>query len=180
MATAEQAPPSGAIDVNRDSSITNALNKLLARVYSLDWTAIFYVVLFIAAILTRFIGLGDRVMSHDESLHTKYSYDLYKQGIFQHTPLMHGPILFHFVAFFYFLFGDSDFSARMYPAVLGILMVMMPKFLFSKWLGKRGAMIASLLLLISPMVLFHNRYIREDTPSIFYTLLMVWAIFQCK
>src|SRR5262249_12932660 len=38
-------------------------------------------------------------------------------------------------------------------------------------------MVASIGLFISPMVLFHNRYIREDTPSIFYTLLMVYAIF---
>src|SRR5690606_39940128 len=58
-----------------------------------------------------------RVMSHDESLHTRYSYSLYADGNFQHTPLMHGPILFHVTAFFYFLFGDNDFTARLYPAI---------------------------------------------------------------
>src|SRR5258708_8729346 len=53
----------------------------------------------------------------------------------------------------------------------------MPRLLFSRWLGKLGSAVASVLLLISPMVLFHNRYIREDTPSIFFTLLMVYAFF---
>src|SRR5258707_14879193 len=155
----------------------NPLNSLLARAYTLNWELIFYVGLFVAAVLTRFVNLGDRVMSHDESLHVKYSLDLERSGNFQHTPLMHGPLLFHMTALMYFLFGDSDFSARLYPAILGIIMVFMPLLLFKRWLGKIGAAIASVLLLISPFVLYHNRYIREDTPSIFFTLIMVYGIF---
>ncbi len=174
MATIEQAPPTH--DVT-SIDVSSPLQNLLARAYALDWVTIFYVTVFVLAVLTRFINLGDRVMSHDESLHVKFSYDLWKTGVFQHTPLMHGPVLFHMTALMYTLFGDSDFSGRLYPAILGIIMVMMPKLLFERWLGRRGAMVASILLLISPMVLFHSRYIREDTPSIFFTLLMVYGIF---
>src|SRR5262245_32578061 len=161
MATIEQTPPAQVAD---ESNLVNPLNSLLARVYTLNWEAIYYVVLFGAAVLTRFTNLGDRVMSHDESLHTKYSWDLYTRGDFAHTPLMHGPLLFHMTALMYFLFGDNDFSARLYPAILGVILVFMPKLLFERWLGKRGAAVTSLMLLISPMILFHNRYIREDTP----------------
>ena len=175
MATFEQYPseqqPLSA------AGVSNALNSLLARVYTLNWELIFYVGIFILAVATRFVNLGDRVMSHDESLHTKYSHDLYKQGLFQHTPLMHGPVLFHMTALAYFLFGDSDFSARLYPAVLGVIMVLMPKLLFGRWLGKFGAMAASVFILISPMLLYHHRYIREDTPAIFFTMLMAYAVF---
>jgi uncharacterized protein (TIGR03663 family) len=175
MATIEQAPPPVAVEP--EAPVASPLSNLMTRLYAIDWVTVYYVGIFIAAILTRFIGLGDRVMSHDESLHVKYSYDLYKGNGFQHTPLMHGPLLFHMTALMYFLFGDSDFSARLYPAILGIIMVLMPWLLFQRWLGKRGAMVASFMLLISPMILFHNRYIREDTPSIFFSLLMVYAIF---
>ncbi|MEP7286762.1 MAG: flippase activity-associated protein Agl23 [Chloroflexota bacterium] len=179
MATIEQVPPmlSPAPEPSDAEPIINPLNSLLARAYTLNWEMIFYITLFIVTILTRFVNLGDRVMSHDESLHVKYSYDLYKSGNFQHTPLMHGPVLFHMTALMYFLFGDSDFSARLYPAILGTMMVFFPKLLFERWLGKLGSIVATVLLLISPMVLYHNRYIREDTPSIFFTLLMVYAIF---
>src|SRR5438477_1045804 len=107
MATIEQAPPSpnaGQSPVEASSS-ANPLNSLLARAYTLNWELIFYVGLFVAAVLTRFVNLGDRVMSHDESLHVKYSLDLEKSGNFQHTPLMHGPLLFHMTALMYFLFG---------------------------------------------------------------------------
>src|SRR5215470_8182512 len=175
MATIEQAPPVSVSNSEREA--LGPLNYLLAQVYALNWELIFYTVLFVVAVLTRFVNLGDRVMSHDESLHTNYSFGLWQTGKFEHTPLMHGPVLFHATALMYLLFGPSDFTARLYPAILGIIMVLMPRLLFSRWLGKFGAMVASVLLFISPMVLFHNRYIREDTPSIFFTLLMVYAIF---
>ncbi|HLY26218.1 MAG TPA: flippase activity-associated protein Agl23, partial [Aggregatilineales bacterium] len=167
----------GAEAPHADVEIFSPLDRLLARAYALNWEHIFYVVMFVMAVLTRFVNLGDRVMSHDESLHVNYSYGLYHDGHFEHTPLMHGPLLFHMTALSFFLFGDSDFSGRIYPALLGVIMVLMPRLLFGRWLGKLGSAVASILLLISPMVLFHNRYIREDTPSIFFTLLMVYAFF---
>ncbi|PJF42057.1 MAG: hypothetical protein CUN50_05530, partial [Candidatus Thermofonsia Clade 1 bacterium] len=179
MATLDQAPLYKQPEESEASSRSAAelLNSALARIYTLNWELIFYVAIFAIAAFTRFVNLGDRVMSHDESLHTKYSHDLYQQGVFQHTPLMHGPVLFHATALAYFLFGDSDFSARLYPAILGVIMVLMPKLLFERWLGKFGAMAASVLILISPMLLFHHRYIREDTPAIFFTMLMAYAVF---
>ena len=90
----------------------NPLNRWLTRVFPFNWETIIYIVILILAIFTRFYLLGDRVMSHDESLHTKFSWDLYSNGVFQHTPLMHGPILFHMTALNYFLFGDNDFTTR--------------------------------------------------------------------
>ncbi len=98
------------------------LSRWLARAVSVNWVTVVYIAIFIVAVFTRFAGLGDRVMSHDESLHTQFSYYLFKDGNFRHDPLMHGPILFHVTAFFYFLFGDNDYVARLYPAILGVLM----------------------------------------------------------
>lgn len=142
----------------------------------LDWYTLAWLAILIVALVTRFAGLGDRVMSHDESLHTYYSYLLSTTGSFQHTPLMHGPILFHVNALMFSLFGDNDFTGRLYPAILGVLMVMFP-LLFRRWLGRTGALLASLMILISPLLLFHHRYMREDTPSIFYTMIMVYCTF---
>lgn len=152
----------------------NPLNRFLSRSQVLNWEVMIYIVIFLLAIFTRFYMLGERAQSHDESLHTRYSYNLYAEGNFQHTPLMHGPILFHATAFFYFLFGDNDFSARIYPALLGVAIVMMP-WLFKRWLGRTGAILVSILLLISPLMMYYNRYIRHDTPSIFFALLMFYA-----
>lgn len=152
-----------------------SLNQNLARTFTINWETILWVVIFALAIFTRFYILGDRVMSHDESLHTHFSYKLYTKGDFQHTPLMHGPILFHMTALNYALFGANDFTARIYPAVLGVLMVLSP-LLFRRWLGSWGALLAGIMILISPLLLYYNRYIRHDTPSIFYAILMFYAI----
>ena len=153
----------------------NALSQILSQRIVINREFALYAVIFLLAVFTRFYILETRVMSHDESLHTRFSYNLYAEGSFQHTPLMHGPVLFHATAFSYFIFGDSDFSSRIYPALLGVLMVMFP-LLFRKWLGRWGAMLASMMLLISPLILYYNRYIRHDTPSIFYGMVMAYCI----
>ncbi len=156
---------------------TNPYERFLAYAYTLNWEVIAYIVIFILAVLTRFLDLGTRVMSHDESLHTKYSWDLYRNGNFAHTPLMHGPLLFHMTAFFFLLFGDNDFTSRLYPAIIGIAVVMMPV-LFRRWLGRTGALLTSIMFLISPLLLYYSRYIRHDLPAIFFALVMIYAILQ--
>lgn len=157
------------------TSDENQVQAFLSRRVVVNWLTVVYIVIFALAVFTRFHELGVRVMSHDESLHTRFSYNLYNDGDFRHTPLMHGPILFHATAFFYALFGDSDFSARIYTAVLGVLMVFSP-LLFRRWLGTWGTLIACVLMLISPLLLYYHRYIREDTPAIMAGILMMWAI----
>jgi DNA-binding beta-propeller fold protein YncE/ABC-type multidrug transport system fused ATPase/permease subunit len=154
-----------------------AFDAVLARVYTINWEVVVYTAILIVAVLTRFWDLGVRVMSHDESLHTYYSWELFETGNFDHTPLMHGPLLFHATAFFYFLFGDNDFSARIYTALLGVAIVMFP-LLFRRWLGKWGAIFASVGFLISPMMLYYSRYIRHDIPSIFFALVMLWCTME--
>lgn len=158
-----------------DNQENNTLNTLFSQALTINWEMVAYIVILSLAIFTRFYALGDRVMSHDESLHTRYSFDLYDSGFFEHTPLMHGPILFHFTALSYWLFGVNDYSARIYTAVLGVAIVMFP-LLFRRWLGRTGAVLASLMLLASPLMLYYSRYIRHDMPSILSALIMFYAI----
>lgn len=160
--------------VNRDYQAENSLERSFSFSVSLNWEVAVYIVILLMAVFTRFYLLGERVMSHDESLHTRFSYNLYADGDFSHTPLMHGPILFHATAFSYFLFGDDDFTSRIYPALLGVIMVMTP-LLFRRWIGRWGAILASFMLLISPLLMYYNRYIRHDTPSILSGILMMYA-----
>lgn len=153
----------------------NVLSRALSQRLAVNREFVLYLVILLLAIFTRFHMLDSRVMSHDESLHTRFSYNLYNEGNFQHTPLMHGPVLFHATALSFYLFGDSDFSGRIYTALLGVFMVMFP-LLWRKWLGRWGAMLASIMLLISPLILYYNRYIRHDTPSIFFGMVMAYCI----
>jgi predicted membrane-bound mannosyltransferase/DNA-binding beta-propeller fold protein YncE len=136
-----------------------------------------YLLLIIAAVVTRFWALGDRGMSHDESLHAYYSWNLYKGAGFAHTPLMHGPFLFHINALIYSLFGANDFTARISVAVFGVALVGLPYFL-RRWLGRGGALITACLLLISPSIWYHARYIRNESYVTVWGLLMLWGMFS--
>jgi predicted membrane-bound mannosyltransferase/DNA-binding beta-propeller fold protein YncE len=151
------------------------LQNIFARSLILNREAVFYIIILMLALFTRFYDLGSRVMSHDESLHTRFSFNLARDGDFAHTPLMHGPILFHVTALMYTLFGDNDFTSRLYPATLSVLLVMSP-LLFRRWLRPWGSGLASLMLLISPLIMYYGRYIRHDTPSLLSAVLMIWAV----
>ena len=151
------------------------LDQPVGKFVKLDWEKMLYLVLIILALGTRLWDLGDRVQSHDECIHTKYSWNLYAGYGFQHNPLMHGPFLFDATALSYFFFGDNDFSARVPVALMGVAVVAFP-FLLRRWLGRAGALVTSFFLLISPSIAYYSRYIRHDIPIILWALIVVWAI----
>src|SRR5215208_3075055 len=129
------------------------------------------------AIVTRFYDLGSRVMSHDESLHTYFSWLLYRGQGYQHTPMMHGPWQFHWIALSYFLFGVSDFTARIPAALFSIATVWMVWY-WRRYLGRTGAIITALLMVVSPFMLFYGRYVREDVYTGLSGLLMLYSILR--
>ena len=149
----------------------------LAEILKPNWEKVFYVVIFLLAVASRFWDVGARAMSHDESLHALYSYYLYNGTGYTHNPMMHGPFLFHANALVYFLFGDTDFTARIVPAIFGVFMVMSP-LLLRRWLGRLGTAVASILLLISPSILYYSRYIRNDIYVTVWTILLIAALFH--
>jgi uncharacterized protein (TIGR03663 family) len=140
---------------------SSLLNRPLGELLKPNWEKLVYFTIFLLAVVSRFWDLGARAMSHDESLHALYSYYLYNGSGYVHNPMMHGPFLFHANALIYFLFGDNDYTARIVPALFGVFMVMSP-LLLRRWLGRLGAVVASILLLISPSFLYYSRYIRND------------------
>lgn len=136
-----------------------------------------FVIIILLAILTRFYDLGTRVMSHDESLHTYFSWLLYRGQGYQHSPMMHGPFQFHILALSYFLFGATDFTARI-PAVLFSIATVGMVWYWRRYLGKWGALIAGLLLVISPYMLFYGRYVRNESFVGFSGIIMLYAMLR--
>ncbi len=136
-----------------------------------------FVIIILLAIVTRFYDVGTRVMSHDESLHTYFSWLLYRGQGYQHSPMMHGPFQFHIIALTYFLLGASDFSARV-PAVLFSIGTIAMVWYWRRYLGKWGALIAGILLVISPYMLFYGRYVRNESFVGFSGIVMLYAMLR--
>src|SRR5919198_677763 len=116
------------------------------------WYPALFVGLVAVGSLLRIHRLAERAIHHDESLHALYSWYLYVGRGYVHDPMMHGPWQFHWTALIYFLFGDSDFTARLAPALFGTALIGLPYFL-RRELGRTGAIVASVLLAISPSFL---------------------------
>jgi len=138
---------------------------------------VLFAAILLLAVVSRFYDLGVRVMSHDESLHTYFSWLLYKGDGYQHNPMMHGPLQFHLIALSYFLFGPSDFSARLPAAIFGIATISMAWY-WRRYLGRAGGLVAAFLMAISPIALFYGRYAREDSYAIFSGILMLYAVLR--
>ncbi|MFQ5410073.1 MAG: flippase activity-associated protein Agl23, partial [Anaerolineales bacterium] len=153
------------------------LDRPLGDMIAINWEKAGWLLLIAFAVITRFAALDARVISHDESLHTYYSWQLYKGRGFQHTPLMHGPFQFHAVALSYFLFGDNDFTARVPSAVFGVAAIALCWY-FRRWLGRVGALAAGLLMVISPYMLYYARYVRNESFMVVWALLMAIAMFR--
>jgi 4-amino-4-deoxy-L-arabinose transferase-like glycosyltransferase len=136
------------------------------------------VVILILAVLSRFYILGERVMSHDEVNHVVPSWELFQGSGYRHDPVTHGPFQFHVVALSYFMFGDSDFSARIPAALFSIAAVVVVLFGFRRYLGRTGALIAGLLFLISPFMLYYGRYTRNEAFIELFAVLTLFAILR--
>lgn len=142
----------------------------------LRWYPLLFVGLVLTGFLLRIHRLGERALHHDESLHALYSWYLYVGRGYVHDPMMHGPWQFHWTALIYFLFGDSDFTARLAPVLFGTALIAAPYFLRHE-IGRLGAVVASVLLTISPAFLYFSRFAREDIYFAAWNALMVVGIF---
>ena len=78
-------------------------------------------VLVAVALALRLLDLGDRPFHHDESQDAYFSWLFQTSGDYAYDPLLHGPLRFYLTAAIYTLFGDSDFTARLAPALMGTL-----------------------------------------------------------
>ncbi|MDQ2808918.1 MAG: TIGR03663 family protein [Chloroflexota bacterium] len=132
-----------------------------------------YLLFFVLALVSRFWDLGFKGLHHDESLHAVFSWKYYTNLGYVHSPMMHGPEQFHFIDLFYLLFGATDATARYASATCGVILAMSPWFL-RRQLGRWPALIATFLILISPSLLYHARFARED--SIYAAMEMLFVL----
>jgi len=167
-------PASPADDVPAAPPFHDGLTRL-ARFATAENLA--YVVILLLAVLTRFWDLGSRALHHDESLHAYYSWVFSQGDGYHHDPLMHGPFLFIANGLIYALFGASDGTSRVLPAIFGTVLVVLPWFLRGpRQLGRWGALATSVLLLCAPAILYQSRYIRHDIYTLVGTFVLLIAV----
>ncbi len=164
------------MDEELSTTMWNVLERpLFGR--RVNWQHVVLFVIIVALLFTRLVDLGNRGYEHDESTHAWESWKVLTGQGYRHDPVYHGPFMYYFTAFTFFLFGTSDATARASMALLSVLLVLLV-WPLRRWLGRTGAIFAMLLLTISPTMAFRSRFIWHDAVVMAPTVLMVFCIFE--
>lgn len=141
-----------------------------------SWELALFAGLTLAALALRLWELDGRTMHYDESLHIHNAWRLAEGQGYSHSPWMHGPFQINLTALMFKLFSDSDFTARLGYALFGALLVGLPYF-FRTYLGRTGAVVTSVLLALSPSLLYFSRFGRNEILMVFFAvalLIVMW------
>ncbi|NJN65771.1 MAG: TIGR03663 family protein [Chloroflexaceae bacterium] len=168
-------PPLAATASDRSRPTCSSTLSAFPSLSSLSLEHGAYILIGVASLLLHLWGLDQRALHHDETLHASYSWNIYRGEGYMHDPLMHGPFLYFFGALMYFLFGDTDMTARLGFALFGTVLTLLP-FLVRREMGRPAALLASAYLLISPVFLYVGRMARHDIYSVTFEMLVFIAV----
>jgi predicted membrane-bound mannosyltransferase len=97
----------------------------------------------ILAILLRFAFPDLKLFHHDEAIHAWFSYQLLTTGSYLYDPVYHGPFLYYITASMFAIFGDSDITGRILPALAGCALIPLVYWLYRlRYLSGKVAVIA--------------------------------------
>ena len=155
-----------------------ALEPALARTgIVLDNHFAWMLLIMAVGVFLRLWDLGAKPLHHDESIHAWYAYKLFKGDPYKYDPAYHGPFRYHFNALMFFIFGVSDYTTRLLPAILGITGL---AFLWQwrRFLGEKGALFCMAMVAVSPSWTYVSRFIRDDITMVIGEMLIVWGLFR--
>ena len=158
----------------------NVISSLGGRLRSIPFKReiALYALLIIIALAMRLWELGARAIHYDESIHIGCGLHIFdKPFSWCLEAWTHGPFQFDGTALTFFLFGDSDFTARLLPVIFGTALVALPYFL-RRQLGRWGSLAVATLLAFSPMFFYFSRYARNDIYIAFWILLLVVCMWR--
>ena len=158
----------------------------------LGWLETGFIIVVALALGMRLWELGGRTMHYDEAIHLQYAWRLARSsgGLlgwpwffgdnYTHSAWMHGPFQIELTAAFFRIFGDNDFIARLPYALFGAGLVGLP-YLMRRQLGRAGALLAAVMLALSPALLYFSRFGRNDIIMVFLAsalLLLLWRYME--
>lgn len=144
-----------------------------------DWCSFrnLFLLIFILGIFLRFFALDLKLFHHDEAIHAWFSYRLMTEGVYAYEPMYHGPFLYYVTAGMFTLFGDTDFIARILPALFGVAIIPLIYWIYTLgYLDKRQTLVAALFIAISPQMVYFSRFLRHDIFQLFFTVLILAAL----
>lgn len=140
------------------------------------WIYVSAAILLLAFVL-RVYALEMKPLHHDEGVNGFFLTNLLRQGRYAYDPEnYHGPTLYYLTLPFVALAGLHTFLIRLVTALFGVGVVWLVLCL-RRYVGTVAALVAGLLIAVSPACVFYSRYFIHEMPFVFFTLgLVVYAL----
>jgi len=119
-----------------------------------------WAVLALLSLLVHLWNLGARPMQPDEARQALAAWQA-SQGLTVSWDGVTSALWFSLSTVFFAFSGGRDFTARLAPALFGVLLTLLPYGLRNR-LGRTEALVAGALFAISPTILFFGRYLAPD------------------
>lgn len=141
------------------------------------------VLLSLLAILVSFDGLGDRKLANpDEGRYSEISREMATSGDFV-TPRLNGlkyfekpPLQYWATAVAFTLFGESDFTARLYSALCGLGCILLIAYTGKRIFDAETGMLAGLVMLSAPYFAALTEIVTLDMGLTFWMTLTVSSL----
>ena len=146
------------------------------RIQRITLLIAFFVPVFIASFL-RFWDIGLRPFHSDEGVNSFFLLNLFDRNYYHYDPAnYHGPFLYYIGLIPFYLFGISDFTFRLMPALFGVMIVAL-FYPLRRRLGTMGLLTTGLLVAISPANAFFSRDTIHEIYLVFFSLAVVVSFF---
>jgi uncharacterized protein (TIGR03663 family) len=139
---------------------------------------LYFFSIILVGLFLRWYGLSDRPYHHDESLHAVYgAYNYFHPDTlyYKYTALLHGPLMYKLIPYFYEIFGANLFSARVLIALIGSAFLFVP-WLFREHFSKNIFLALTSFVAVSPLLVYYSRFLREDFLVLSSLLGMIFAV----
>jgi uncharacterized protein (TIGR03663 family) len=140
-------------------------------------TAILIALAIIIAIWFRFTLIDIKPFHNDEGVNSWFLMNLSRSGEYRYDPTnYHGPVLYYLALITLRIFGEDSFALRFWPAIFGVLTIVMLWFL-RHHLGKVGTAVAAFCIALSPGLVYYSRdFIHEMLFGCFTLGIVVGAL----
>ncbi len=134
----------------------------------------------LAALALRIYALEMKPLHHDEGVNGFFLTNLLRQGRYAYDPAnYHGPTLYYLTLPFVYLAGLHTFIIRLVPSLFGVGVVWLVLAL-RRYVGTVAALVAGLLVAVSPACVIYSRYFIHEMPFVFFTLGLVVAALRFR
>jgi len=150
------------------------MQSRLSNLLSLDEWETPHIIASIALIglFFRLFGLGSMPAHFDEGRVAYWALHYIRTGDFAYQYIIHGPHIRIVSASLFNVFGTSDFTMRLYPAVLSAL-APLAILLYREHLHDYDMIAAAIFLTFEPLILYYSRFYRS---TILLTTFMLFAL----